>query len=446
MTLTRTLKRVGDLEVVRYPALTVHLTLSGGSSVELELGLAACTVGTDPHCTLVSEDPSVSRQHLSLQLEDRGVVLRDVQSKNGTFVGGLQVTELVLPVDTPVRIGASTLWLSTERAEREQRLFREPRFGAAVGISVVMRALFETLSRAAASDVPVLLTGESGTGKDVLGQSIHAHSARRDAAFVVLDGSAVSPALLESELFGHERGAFSGAHSARRGLFAQAHGGTLFIDEVGELPLEQQSRLLRAIETKQVRPIGSDESQLADARVIAATHRDLRTAVRKGTFRQDLYFRLAVVEARVPPLRERKEDIPLLVESFLARQTPPLTLRGLPPNALELLRSHHWPGNVRELQNTLVRLMLFPHLPTSLGVAGARPRASPEGSAFDAFTGLPLKEAREALVGAFELDYLRQKLEASGGKVTAAAVAMGVSRQFVYLMMERYGLSRDGDE
>jgi transcriptional regulator with PAS, ATPase and Fis domain len=293
-----------------------------------------------------------------------------------------------------------------------------------------MRALFHQLARAAVTEAAVLLRGESGTGKEVLGHAIHAASARAGGPFVVLDCSALAAPVLEAELFGYEKGAFTGAAAARTGLLENAHGGTLFLDEVGELPLEAQSRLLRALETREVRPLGSGVSRPADARVVAATHRDLRAQCQRGTFRKDLFFRLAVVELEIPALRERKEDIPLLVAHMLGEMTPRRTLADLPPHALQLLEAHDWPGNVRELRNTVVRLLLFPEL--GLAKHGSKAEV------------LPWREAREQAIGAFESTYLRERLRENQGNVTATAKAMGVSRQFLHELLARHRLGGGG--
>ncbi len=224
-----------------------------------------------------------------------------------------------------------------------------------------MRALFARLERTAATQETILLLGESGTGKELLARGIHDQSSRKDGPFVVFDCSAVAPTLLEAELFGFVKGSFTGAHASRAGLLEQANGGTLFIDEIGELPLELQPKLLRALEARQTRRIGGAGHVQFDARIVAATHRDLAAKIASREFREDLYYRLAVVEVLVPPLRERKVDIPLLVERFLAAHVPPHSLDDLPPNALSMLESHHWPGNVRELRNAAARLVLFPN-------------------------------------------------------------------------------------
>jgi len=441
-TLTRT--REGRREFLALPRVTLETSLQGKVRGVTRLALRPITAGASREVDLVVEDSSVSRVHCEFALRPEGVVVRDLDSKNGTWVRGVRIREAVLWVGDAVTLGQTAITVKAEAGERIE-LPTETRFGEAVGASASMRLLFEALRRAATGDHTVLLVGESGTGKDVLARGLHAESPRARRPFVVFDCSAVAPSLVEAELFGHVKGAFSGADTARVGLLEQASGGTLFLDEVGELPLELQPKLLRVLETRQVRPIGSNVTRAADVRVVAATHRDLQARVAARAFREDLYFRLAVVVAEIPPLRERREDLPLLVAHFLARQTPPRRLEDLPQGALELLESHGWPGNVRELWNTVTRLMLFP----SLGPAALSPetgRASRVKGALERVAHLPLKEAREAMVLEFELAYLELKLKEHGGQVAAAAEAMGVSRQFLYRLLHRHGLKGDGAE
>ena len=324
-------------------------------------------------------------------------------------------------------------------------------FGGAIGSSYLMRALFARIERAAATAQTILLLGESGTGKEVLARAIHDESPRRAGPFVVLDCGAITANLMESEVFGYARGAFTGAAGARAGLLEEANGGTLFIDEIGELPLDLQPKLLRALEARQVRRLGSSEWRPFDARIVAATHRDLRARVAEGTFRQDLYYRIAVVEAHVPALRERKEDIPLLVERFLAAHDPPRALADLPPHALSLLAAHDFPGNVRELRNLVTRLVLFSELGLDLpGGEAARPveraavgsPAAPGGEPerMGKLLELPLPAAREMVMEQFERGYVSAKLGQHGGNISRAADAMGVSRQLVHRLLDRYGM------
>jgi DNA-binding NtrC family response regulator len=422
---------------VAIASVEVSIVSPTGAEQIATLGMSPLRIGTSPECEVVIEDHHVSRAHCELTLGEAGVVVRDLGSKNGTFVGDVSVREALLAPGLVARIGHHRLRIRITGEPTVVPLSSGARFGQAVGGSLVMRALFARLEAAAATNETVLLLGESGTGKELLAHAIHDASARRDGPFVVFDCSAVAPTLVESELFGVVRGAFTGADRDRAGILEQADGGTLFLDEVGELALDLQPKLLRALEAGQFRRVGSNTWRRFDARIVAATHRDLATRAKAGEFRQDLYFRLAVLAARVPPLRERPDDIELLIERFLAEQKPPLTVHDLPPNSLAMLATHDWPGNVRELRNTLARIVVFRDAP------GALEAPSREG-ARDLLLRLPLREARQQVVERFEQTYLAAQLRAHSGNVSRAAEAVGVSRQFLHRLIERYGL-RDGD-
>jgi transcriptional regulator with PAS, ATPase and Fis domain len=434
-TLTVSLSQRGSTASAQLPSVLVRIKTSRGETVEAELGFHPLVIGSGEDCGLVVADPSVSRRHCQLSLTTAGVLLEDLGSKNGTQLAGAQLVKAYVPVDVPVLVGAAQLRLSSSGEQHTIALSKGPAFGDARGVSIVMRALFAQLERVAATDEPLLLTGESGTGKDLLAQGVHHNSKRADGPFVVFDCGAVAPSLVESELFGYVRGAFTGADRDRLGLLEQAHGGTLFLDEIGELPLELQPRLLRALEMKQVRRLGSNAWNKADARVVAATHKDLKGAVKNQAFREDLFYRLAVVELAVPALRERKEDITLLVEHFLKQQQPPRTLSDLPAHALDLLRAHDWPGNVRELRNTVTRLTLFPELASAMPMASARTSVNLD---------VPMRAGRDEAVETFERAYLLGHLKRAKGNVSAAAKAMGLSRQFVHRLLARYDI-RAGD-
>jgi len=317
------------------------------------------------------------------------------------------------------------------------------RFGGVVGVSPATRALIDLLQRAAASDSTVLLEGETGTGKDVSATAIHEHSARRAGPFIVVDCGAIPAALLESELFGYERGAFTGAVGPRAGAFEAAHGGTIFLDEIGELSLDLQPKILRALESRKVKRVGSNTYAPVDVRVIAATNRSLRDEVKEKRFRSDLYYRLAVLHVRLPPLRKRLEDLPALVEDMLAQLGQADSERAAElrtPEFLGQLASHRWRGNVRQLRNYLER-----HL--ALGeAAGAEtgdttlppPAREREPDALP--VGLPLKEAREMWTSRFEARYLDALLTQHGGNVAAAARAAGVHRVHFYRLLWKHGL------
>jgi transcriptional regulator with PAS, ATPase and Fis domain len=417
-------------DLAELPELVLQAAAPNGGTQSCRLGLRAVVVGTGDTADLVVVDEHVSRAHCEVRLSAAGVQVRDLESKNGTWVRGLRVEGAYLAPGDVVQIGDTRISVQVVGPPTQLALSRAASFGDALGATVVMRALFAKLERAAVSDETVLLGGESGTGKELLARAIHDASPRRDGPFMVFDCSALSESLFEAELFGYEKGAFTGADAPRAGMLEASHGGTLFIDEIGELPLHLQPGLLRAVENRQVRRLGSTEWRPFDARIVAATHRDLKALVAGGRFRHDLYYRVCVVDAQVPPLRERKDDIVLLVERFLELLNPPRGLHDLPASALDMLRHHDWPGNIRELRNTVARLVLFPDL-----LADA---ISP--SPASAATSLPWKAARELAMEAFERNYLVAMLHKHDGQVAAISDEMRVSKQLVYRMLARLGL------
>jgi DNA-binding NtrC family response regulator len=308
------------------------------------------------------------------------------------------------------------------------------------GRSTAMRRLFALAGRVAASDVTVLIEGETGTGKDALCEALHQASTRASGPLIVVDCGAVPPNLFESELFGNEKGAFTGADRARAGAFEEADGGTLFLDEIGELPLQLQPKLLRVLEAREVRRIGSAQPRKINVRVIAATNRDLREEVNRGTFRQDLYFRLEVMRLRVPPLRERPDDIPVLAEHFRTLAKPG---DAAPPFSDETLRNfvaHPWPGNVRELRNAVERLTVLDDMPFTTPTAADVDDGSGGGEPVD--IRVPFKEAKNALTDRFERRYLTAMLEATAGNISEAARRAGIDRVYLLRLMGRYGLRK----
>ncbi len=308
---------------------------------------------------------------------------------------------------------------------------REPeRFGDALGASEAMRQLFATLARVAGEELSVLLEGESGVGKDVLARALHQHSRRAAGPFVVVDCGAIPPNLIESELFGHERGSFTGAESARRGVFEEATGGTLFLDEIGELPLDMQPKLLRALEQREIRPVGGRGTRPIDVRVVAATNRKLTTLAQTGGFRSDLYYRLAVVCATVPPLRDRREDV-LPIARAMLRALRKDESAEIASEVEARLVAYRWPGNVRELRNVVERYAVFGDSP-GLFEAIEEPPVREEDLAT-----LTYHEAKKRVLDRFEEAYLPRVLERAGGVVTRAAELAGVARPSFYRMLER---------
>jgi transcriptional regulator with PAS, ATPase and Fis domain len=305
-----------------------------------------------------------------------------------------------------------------------------------------MRQAFALLESAAASDATVLIVGETGTGKELAAEAVHEASSRRDAPFIIVDCGALPRELMESELFGHEKGAFTGAQNARAGAFEAAHGGTLFLDEIGELELELQPKLLRALERRHVRRVGSNQYRDVNVRVIAATNRSLEREVNAQRFRSDLYYRLAVLEVRLPALRERREDIPTLVEAILdhlgAKQRPEAAALRTPATAATLSR-HPWPGNVRELRNYVERSLVMSSLPPLASSTGDFD-AAPGGTRVDVDARQPYRDARDVALRDFERAYIEKLLELHGGNVRAAARAAGIDRKYLYRLMWRHSL------
>ncbi|QRK13992.1 sigma 54-dependent Fis family transcriptional regulator [Archangium violaceum] len=420
----------GALQLRRY-RLSVVSGPDAGHTMLLEDSLV---LGSRPRTGMRLSDPAVSREHVELQLREEGVWVRDLGSTNGTYLSGARIREVLVEREATLTVGKSVLRLVLEQADVGPALALPVQFGGAIGQSVRMRQLFGFLERVAEVDSTVLLLGETGTGKEVLAEAIHRASPRRDRPFVVIDCGAVAPSLVESELFGHVRGAFSGAASDRDGAFLEADGGTVFLDEVGELPLELQPKLLRVLETGSVKRLGENRTRKVDIRVVAATHRELTGQVAAGRFRQDLYFRLAVVLARVPALRERAEDIPLLVHHFISRLGRPDF--ELSPALMEQLTAHAWPGNVRELRNVVERALVGPE-PDLTPEAAASPAPVPLEPGL---VQLPFKEAKERLVETFTRDYLVSLLERCQGNISEAARTAQLGRNHVHRLVKRYGL------
>jgi transcriptional regulator with GAF, ATPase, and Fis domain len=405
---------------------------------QLALDRGTYRVGTEQGSDLQLSDPSVSRTHLVVKVLSQEIELTDSGSTNGSFFRGARFSSVRVQPPAELRLGRTDLRLvALETATSARPPSTADHFGQLQGRSLAMRELFALLENVAPTDSDLLLLGETGTGKELCAEAIHSASSRSSRPFVVCDLAAVSPSLLESELFGHVRGAFTGAHQARSGVFEAADGGTLFLDEIGELSLELQPRLLRALEKRQVKRVGANDYRSVNVRVVAATHRDLSTEVREGRFREDLYHRLAVLVARLPPLRERPDDILDLALHFA--QELGADASALSAETQALLRGYHWPGNLRELRNIVERVVRLGD--PSLQLA-EETRSRPSDRAR---VELPFKEAKEQLVDAFERDYVRQLLAAHGGNISRAAKQAGIVRVYLQRLIKKHGL-RAGDD
>jgi two-component system, NtrC family, response regulator GlrR len=397
-----------------------------------------CSIGSHPSNDLVIEDPTVSRFHCEVRLDPRlGVRVHDLESRNGTFLDGVQVQQATLRGDSLLKLGRSTLRFELGAERNRLPISESTKFGSLIGVSVAMRTTFALLERAAESDATVLLEGETGTGKEGAAESIHAASARSKGPFVVVDCSALPAHLLESELFGHESGAFTGATGRRIGAFEEANGGTIFLDEIGELAPELQPKFLRVLEAREVRRLGSNSYRPLDVRIIAATNRDLRAEVNAGQFRSDVYFRIAVVKVGLPSLRARPEDIPVLVEHMLtslgADASDAAALRE--PDFVAGLYRAAWPGNVRELRNYVERCVVMrQQLPID---DSHRPPAS---ATMAVNAKLSYDEARQRALQDFESAYVAALLELYGGNVAAAARSADMNRVYLHRLLRKHGL------
>ena len=415
-----------------------------GPREEISIQTDRVTIGRGETAEFVLDDPAVSPIHCEIHLAAEGFVIRDLESEQGTWISGIRVREARLPDEARIALGETELSFTVLDAAEDPGGARPgPRFFELVGDSQPMRLLFARLARAATLTTTLFLEGESGTGKDLAARAVHDAGSRRNGPFVVVDCS-FPRARVEEELFGRDGGA--GSDQATASAFVRANGGTLYLDEVGGLDLDVQPLLLRALEAHEVKPTGAMEPVLVDVRIIASTHQDLKSRIRLGAFRDDLYYRLAVTRIRLPPLRERVADIPLLVAHFLS-QHPPMgdAVRLLDEPALERLRQRSWPGNVRELRNAIEQVLAFgdDEAPDSREpVSDLRRRGQTRLARRSEVTALPFKRAKSQVVERFEREYLSAILEQCGGNITAAAATSELDRVHFLRLMDRHGMRR----
>jgi len=393
-------------------------------------------VGSAKSNDLVIADDKVSRHHLVLEVRPTGLRVRDLRSKNGTYYRGSKIEAADLPsLGSILAIGDSEISIIPDDPAVPLAPSPRDRCGRMLGQSEVMRLVFAQIERIAPTTATVLLQGETGTGKELAAEAIHALSGRAEGPMIVVDCGSIPRELIESELFGHVRGAFTGAVADRRGAFELANGGTLFLDEIGELPLDLQPRLLRALETSEIKPVGGHQLVECDVRVIAASHRDLAAEVRDKRFREDLYYRLAVFRIDLPPLRERTEDLVPLADTFLqALGAPPLGA-----DALRTMSAYEWPGNVRQLRNVLERAVAMANGgPISIRRSDLE---SPPPKTVSAETlSLPYKAAKDVILARFTREYLEALLAKNGGNVSAAARDAQVDRNWIVALARRHGV------
>jgi DNA-binding NtrC family response regulator len=403
------------------------------------IGTEPCFVGRGDHCQVSVPDPHMSTSHCSFRATPHGVCVTDQESLNGTWVNLVRLrpggSGYLL---TNGRVRAGHTWIEVRVTGREQVPISSAfTFGPLIGRSVAMRELYTRLARVAPTDLSVLVTGETGTGKELVAQAIHQASRRRDKPFVTVDCTNIPSALAESKLFGHVKGAFTGAIAHKRSPFVEADGGTVFLDELGDLPLDVQPKLLRALEARQIQAVGSTRYETIDVRIIAATHRDLHVEMNAKRFREDLYFRIVQAVIPTPPLRERTEDIPDLVAAFIARSADPSAISRIDPPAMERLKRHSWPGNVRELRNVVD--VALAHSGGGLLDFGESLRAhgvhlGDRASAAQSFAVLMNEVARE---------YFTKVYAETGGNISAMARKSGLSRSRVRDYVRQYGLRID---
>ncbi len=396
---------------------------------EMVLQDPVITIGTLPENNLVLTDPTVSRRHATVEETAAGYLLKDQNSTNGTFLDGVRVREGFLAPGSAIRLGQTEMTFSPLEERVKVPLSSRENFGGLIGATVSMREVFGILERVAPTDMTVLIQGETGTGKELAARAIHDHSRRAQGPFVVFDCGAAAPTLIESELFGHEKGAFTDAVKARQGAFELADRGTLFLDEIGELSAALQPKLLRALDQREVKRVGAEQAVNVNVRVVAATNRDLEKEVKAGRFREDLFYRLSAVSIQLPPLRKRKEDIDPIAKRLLAGSGSKAI--ALSPEAAAALAAYSWPGNVRELRNVLERASAL----SDGKLIEARDLFLSQGKKTTTIEGLSGKTLEE-----IEKAAIQATLKSCAGNKTEAAKQLGIAYSTLYEKMKKYGI------
>ncbi len=416
---------------------TLSVIKGKGNKTSLEIGADTQVVGRNEACDLVLDDRKVSAVHMELVATERGVRVRDLGSRNGTFLGETRIGEVYLLKPTNITVGDSVMEFAPTTPE-QVNVPDVAEFGPLVGASPLMRSVFDKLSKASPTELTVLVTGETGCGKELVAAAIHGASSRANKPFVVVDCGAIPASLAESALFGHERGSFTGAVDKRVSPFVEADGGTIFLDELGELPLDVQPKLLRALAEQRIKSVGSNNWRPVNVRVVAATRRDLVREVNAGTFRSDLYFRVAQFRVELPPLRARLEDIPSLVRRMMSDLGDKNAYARVASDSLERLMRHDWPGNVRELRNVVAVAMAF----NKEGPIDLAQHLAPLAQASESTPtrGRTFQDAKRDVLARFEREYFTALYAECSGNVSEIGRRAAMERAHVRGYLRRHGI------
>jgi len=433
----------GLLRVRRTKLLVISGPLQGR---EFVLNRDTFTIGSGNHNDLLIADSTVSKRHCEIVVDQSGYLIRDLDSTNGTFVQGVRVSSAHLAPGSEIQLGKTRIVFCPLQEANDIPLSRNDAFGAMMGRSVPMRRIFYLAETYSPSDATIMITGETGTGKEILAEEIHNHSSRLDKPFIVIDCAAISKELIESELFGHVKGAFTGANADRQGAFELADGGTVFLDEIGDLSPDLQPKLLRVLEKREIRRVGCNKVRKINVRIISATNRNLANEVNEGRFREDLYYRLSVVHLELPPLRRRREDIPMLVKRFLTDLHGEDAVSQLADfdRTMDVLKRHEWPGNVRELRNLIELAFYSEKRPVDLSaflslgnLHAGRKNNEPE---INFATEKPFKDAKNDLIEEFEKAYLNDLLARNKQNISRSAREAGIERAYLQRLIRKYGM------
>lgn len=440
---TLTVRRGGSVRLM-VPKSKLFVVSGPLQGREIMVESEVYSIGSSEQNDLVIRDSAVSRRHCQIERLPDGFKIRDCGSTNGTFVQGVKVSEAFLDHGAELQLGHTRIVFCPLDETIEYGLSRSSRFGELIGQSIPMRHVFYQAERYAGADVPVLIEGETGTGKDMLAESLHMKSARKDKPFIVIDCAALAEDLIASELFGHVKGAFTGAARDRTGAFEAADGGTVFIDEIGTLSAGLQPKLLRVLERKEIKKVGSNSVKKIDVRVICATNRKMEDEIKAGRFREDLFYRISTVRIEMPPLRKRRDDIPLLAKAFLQER--------LGENAMEMVANfdkamatfarYDWPGNVRELRHIVELASLSERRPVDLepylAAGHGMTQSAVSRPVFNA--DRPFKDAKNSLVTGFEKEYVEDLLARHDGNISRAARQAGIERAYLQRLIKKHGI------